>query len=355
MIHIDSHSIEWLQEVRKTNFPQKDPTLIERVIRALTLLEELKLAGLDFIFKGGTCLVLILKEPKRFSVDIDITVNDENINFDEIFSKIVATGKFTKFEEDRRDYQKTKVPKQHFKFFYNSAIPKSFQKPPYILLDIVKHKSTYPKHKTTIIKSFFVKHHGDDIEVTTPTIESILGDKLTAFAPKTTGIRYNTEKELEIIKQLYDVSRLFDDFVELDEVYESFKNTAIKELEYRELTKMTEKEVLLDSIEASETIVFEGAIRDDEYKELDKGIKIFSNYVFDRTFHKEHAKVSAGKSAYLARLMLNNHKDIKRYKSTDDIKELIIENQKYQKLANLKKTNPEAYFYWYQISKLDVP
>lgn len=353
MIHIESHSNEWLQEIRAKRFPQKDPGLIERVIRALTLLEELKLAGLDFVFKGGTCLVLLLKEPKRFSVDIDITVSEDSTNFEEIFNKIIASEKFIKFEEDDRGHQKSKVPKQHFKFYYKSAIPGSFMRPPYILLDIVKHKSTYPNHRSTPINSFFLKHHGDEVFVTTPTVESILGDKLTAFAPKTTGIKYSTSKELEIIKQLYDVGRLFDDFIHIEEVFESFKNTALKEIEYRSLAATTEREVLLDSIEAAETIVFEGKIRKSEFDELFRGVKMFSAYVFEKNFNRDHANVSAGKCAYLAKSLLYKNQKIQRFSNPIEVKDLVIDNEKYTSLKYLKKGNPEAFFYWYQVSKLD--
>ena len=34
------------------------------------------------------------------------------------------------------------------------------------------------------------------------------GDKLTAFAPHTTGIKIDAEKELEIIKQMFDCATL---------------------------------------------------------------------------------------------------------------------------------------------------
>ncbi len=50
---------------------------MENMIYALHLLEQLKLSGLDFIFKGGTSLILMLEEPQRFSVDIDIIVRPD--------------------------------------------------------------------------------------------------------------------------------------------------------------------------------------------------------------------------------------------------------------------------------------
>ena len=49
-----------------------DPKLVEKVVYAFGLLEQLKQAGLDFIFKGGTSLLLLTDPPSRFSIDIDI-------------------------------------------------------------------------------------------------------------------------------------------------------------------------------------------------------------------------------------------------------------------------------------------
>jgi hypothetical protein len=47
---------------------------LERSIYALGLLEALARVGLPFIFKGGTCLQLLLENPMRLSTDIDIIV-----------------------------------------------------------------------------------------------------------------------------------------------------------------------------------------------------------------------------------------------------------------------------------------
>ena len=110
MILTESHSINWLDEV-KLKFPKKDPALIEKVIRALTLLEELHVAGIDFVFKGGTSLNLILKEPQRFSIDIDVLMLKIPSDLEDRFRKIVANGKFINFEEDDRNY-KGKIPKK---------------------------------------------------------------------------------------------------------------------------------------------------------------------------------------------------------------------------------------------------
>jgi predicted nucleotidyltransferase component of viral defense system len=56
---------------------RRDPILIERVLYAFGLLEALFRVKTPFIFKGGTCLILLLEHPMRLSTDIDILVKPE--------------------------------------------------------------------------------------------------------------------------------------------------------------------------------------------------------------------------------------------------------------------------------------
>lgn len=58
--------------ILKKENPSADLQLLEKTIGALYLLENLVNEGLEFIFKGGTSLVLLLNDLKRFSVDVDI-------------------------------------------------------------------------------------------------------------------------------------------------------------------------------------------------------------------------------------------------------------------------------------------
>lgn len=90
MIKVESLSAGWITERRKKF--SKDPTIMEGMIYALYLLERLKLTGLDFIFKGGTSLVLLMDHPKRFSVDLDIILNPSinKENLEKYLSRIVG-------------------------------------------------------------------------------------------------------------------------------------------------------------------------------------------------------------------------------------------------------------------------
>ncbi len=58
MIAKDSLQPEWIQKVSAEN-RQADKMLVEKVIRALLLLEGLVESGLPFIFKGGTAVMLL--------------------------------------------------------------------------------------------------------------------------------------------------------------------------------------------------------------------------------------------------------------------------------------------------------
>ena len=111
MISNQSRTKEWIIGIR-ANSPGKDPILIEKMIMALTLVENLRLSGLDFIFKGGTSLVLLLGMPQRFSIDIDIVLTNGQ-NLDEYIQAILDQGVFQRVEENKRTGD---LPKQHYKF-----------------------------------------------------------------------------------------------------------------------------------------------------------------------------------------------------------------------------------------------
>lgn len=100
MIDKASLSGQWLEE-KRTQY-KKDPGIIESMIHALYLLDQLMLTGLDFIFKGDTSLVLLMDKLLRFSVDIDIIV-DPAITREVLethLSKIAVLSNFIRMELD---------------------------------------------------------------------------------------------------------------------------------------------------------------------------------------------------------------------------------------------------------------
>ena len=96
-----TYTKEWIEHVSKQN-RNVDKILVEKVIRALTLLVELRKNGLNFIFKGGTALMIMLQKPTRLSIDIDIIVTDKSMATDSILNQVVANSNFTKCELQNR-------------------------------------------------------------------------------------------------------------------------------------------------------------------------------------------------------------------------------------------------------------
>ncbi len=65
MISKDSLDIEWINKVSAEN-RKADKILVEKLIRALLLLEGIAKNKLDFVFKGGTALMLLTDFLKDF-------------------------------------------------------------------------------------------------------------------------------------------------------------------------------------------------------------------------------------------------------------------------------------------------
>lgn len=71
MINPTSRSLEWITEASR-HLGVHDIALVEKTIRAFSLLEALARSGCPFLFKGGSSLMLHLNTSKRLSIDIDI-------------------------------------------------------------------------------------------------------------------------------------------------------------------------------------------------------------------------------------------------------------------------------------------
>jgi len=346
MILSESYSVEWIYNIQKEY--KSDPILTEKFILALTLLEQLKISGLDFIFKGGTALILLLGEPKRLSIDIDIIINSQNKDvLDDLFKKIIAISVFIEYEKNERITSK-EIPKEHYKFYYLSSISKKRE---YVLLDLLFEENTYSNIINTCIESKFLKCSSEKTNIKTPTISCILGDKLTAYAPNTTGIKYGVGKELEIIKQLFDVANLFDLADNINDIKSTFNKLAEKEIGYRGI-QSDSNAVLMDVFETSSIITYRGKRDSAHYNELQAGILKIKPYILTSSFALDKAIQCASKAAYLSMVLLKNIGSIEKYTGNEDFGKLNIGNFEFSKFNKLKKTDLQAFYYWYKAIEL---
>ena len=87
---------------------------------------------------------------------------------------------------------------------YNVAYLSNGDRKESILLDVLYEDAQYEKVETLKVESPFIRLNGEPLTVRIPSVNDIMGDKLTAFAPNTSGIPYYKKGEpkfVEIIKQ----------------------------------------------------------------------------------------------------------------------------------------------------------
>lgn len=132
-----------IKEMKREN-PSADIQLLEKTIGALYLVESLVNENLDFIFKGGTSLIILLNEIKRFSVDVDIITEESKEKVRKVLENIIENQDlFIRLEENIRENSTSqRMELQHYKFFFNSVTDNSEK---YILLDIAYESNKYPK------------------------------------------------------------------------------------------------------------------------------------------------------------------------------------------------------------------
>lgn len=344
MITQNLFTIDWINQVSKRH--KADKILVEKSIRALSLLEGLSESSLPFVFKGGTALMLIFKEPHRLSIDIDIILPLSNPNLTATLQQIAMSKGFSRIEEQSR--KSGIVPKTHYKFFYTSAVE---NKESYILLDILFEQIPYNRIIELPITNIFLATEGEDRTVRVPDINNLLADKLTAFAPRTVGVPYrkgNSECGMEIMKQLYDIGALFDkadDMVSLSAVY---RTIAEQEASYRD-KHFSVDDILHDTMDHALSICFRKSQNDVEYQVLERGIKQLSSHIFSEPFHIEEAILSAAKAYYLVSQIETDGITIEKYSSRqlERMRNWLFTDYEYTKLNKLKKSNPEAFFYLY--------
>lgn len=360
MINIESIKKEHIEKISKKKKSNK--VLTEKVIRALILLEGLANSDLDFVFKGGTALMLLLGTTKRLSIDIDIIVPTKGINIEEVLAVFVLDKGFTKCEKVGRKAS-TGIVKEHYKIYYNSPIT---QQEEVILLDVLFEDIHYTNVVDTPINSALLIIDNTPDTVKTPNLDNILGDKLTAFAPNTTGIPYiknGNEMGMEIIKQLYDVGCIVEHVENIDTVREVFDVFCTVELKYRSDTH-TKNDVLNDILFHSLSIGRQEEVMECRWPILKKGIKSIKNFIFSQSLNDLIVQQCAAKAAYLSMLLKHENHDMKKYSPEVDMKDWSINQFPHErfkgnqtvnqlnKFNKYRKSNPEAFFYWYQVYRI---
>ncbi len=342
MILKSSLQLDWINS--KTKEFKADPLIVEKVIRALVLLEELHKAGLNFIFKGGTSLMLMIQEPRRFSIDIDILIEDKTQNIEIFLDRVIKNSDFTEWKENKRKSDSI-IDKKHYKIYYVPQTPMKGEINN-ILLDIVFESNPYTQTKETGVSHFLLQEERNIINVTTPTLTAILGDKLTAYGPNTTGVPLT--KPMEVMKQIYDVAGIFDRIDNLNGVKENFIKVAKSELIYRGFKAEDYQIIIDDIINTSYNFCCYGKINADEYKIMQSGVSKLNNFIYGDKFREPQAQIALAKACYIAKQIEKDDTSIEQFANDIDMTDWTIIQTELNKLNKLKKHNLEAFYYWYK-------
>ncbi len=351
MINHDCTSLEWITRVSALH-NNADKILVEKVIRALMLLEGLAVSGLDFCFKGGTATMLLLEKPRRMSIDIDIIVPDANADIPATLDKVCAQQGFTGWTVVERQ-NKGLIHKTHYKLYFLSNVSRAREQ--FILLDVLHEQVGYSKTIQKPLTSSFIENEYAAVLVTLPDINNITGDKLTAFSPNTIGIPYNKggyDRGMEIIKQLYDLSCLYEQVDDISIVREVFERFCAVESRYRE-HGFSPEAVLEDAQINALSICFRKAYDERcQYEVLSKGAKQVNGFIFSERFSNEKAMVHAAKVAYLVELVKQGINQKVLFDPAIDMRNWQISLPSDTRINKVKKSSPEGFFYLYHMVQL---
>lgn len=343
MLRQENFSEEHIRELQRTS--RRDPVLLERAVYAFGLLEALVKVGTPFIFKGGTSLMLLMQHPRRLSTDIDIIV-EPGTDLDQYLERASEIFPFKAVEEQTR-IGKNNIEKRHFKFTYDSPIN---DRPFYILLDVLFEHNHYSELVYREIQNDLLLTEPEYFTVSLPSANCILADKLTAFAPHTTGIPLNVGKDMEVMKQFYDVSSLLDIFTDFQQIGPTYEKIAQAEIAYRGI-ESSSTDCLWDTFNAALCIASRGKVDKEEYSIYVKGIRELRGHIYAENYTPEIAAERATKIMYMTLCLLSNT-EFMQVQNGAEFLDAKVEQERLSSLRYLRKVNPEAYAYVIKTDKL---
>ena len=333
----------------------RNPVMLEKAIVAFQLLGSLAESGIPFQFKGGTSLLLRLNPLRRLSIDVDIVTQASPDMLRRVLDDVAGAKPFISYLHDsKRDGESP--PKKHYKVSYPSAVE---SKNDHILLDVLFEQEGPPGCELVLIRVPFIEPLRE-VTVAVPTVNHLLGDKLTAFAPETIGILYHPDRNVDIVKQLFDVGVLFDAASDLCEVATAYDYMHKKQLGYRKKS-YTLSDTLSDTMNAAFTYSqpgLRGGMSSPHADLMQAGVKRLQNHLLNLPFAQTEARIAAAKAACLAAWLQHRPPGMTfsslRF-SLDTAADVLRDKRilaPWGPLDRLKGGNPEAFHYWHQAQQI---
>lgn len=160
MISTESFSKEWIEGVAQ-QYGYHDKELLEKVIRAFALLETLVDAGAPLTFKGGSSILLLLKDNlNRLSIDEDVICPPDTYIL-QYLNDLEKHG-FLRAIPVRAEHAGKKLPASHSKVFYEVAFSNPNSNDAFIRLDVLYEDNPYTHTIAVPIDLPFLKQEGTD-------------------------------------------------------------------------------------------------------------------------------------------------------------------------------------------------
>ena len=336
-----------------------NPQLVENCLHAFALLGYLSQSGLPFLFKGGTSVLLHAARLRRLSIDIDIMSSVSGVELENKFRDIATKKPFTRLDEDVRDFR-GQPNRRHFRFFYPSMLVPGQERN--VLLDVVNGDWSYLEHERKSLSLPWMEVV-EEAQVTIPTVPALLGDKLTAFAPNTIGVRYtNADGEegdlMQIGKQLFDIGELFGLCPNLSSCHGTHRSSFAQENGYRN-GQFTYEQVLADSLAAALVASFRNPHSPENHdRMIQRCVRPLASHLVGCSFGAAQAAEAAGKVAILIALLKDNKPPSPMSPESLAVPRdlTILRNAEirgpWSFLTKLKGSAPHAFHYWQQASML---
>lgn len=335
--------IEFIAKLKKeTKF--RSNAILEKSIYAFSLLEGLVKIYPDLIFKGGTSIFIRQFPPIRFSIDVDIILQEkEKEGIEEGIRSII--GKESQFKKVSPDERRNKKNISHYYFYYDSVVSK---KEEYILLDILYSDNPYSTIERYVVDLPLIQS-GNKFEVIIPSIEGLYADKLVAIADNKLGIPINETFEMQYVKQIVDLHILFPLTVDLKELSKTFKNIVAMENKLHNTNidyKSTLNSIQRIAVKYAKFLFKGNNDKDEQIVHINNGLNRITSHLVTR-FNADKLKEAYGKSAYIAKLILDGDTSVPIEKRDAPLKKYEINfSDEMAVLNTLLKTSPIAYHYF---------
>ncbi len=231
-----------------------------------------------------------------------------------ILARAVSTSPFLSPAIPQPDRDRDSPPIRYFKVPYRSVADSSGAS--HVQLDVVISGHPYPSIQRRRVEPSFLRIE-EPAEVNLPTLDGLLGDKLTAFAPTTIGVLYdpppnrNNEpgepRPLRILKQLFDVHHLFAEATDLAQVAAAYHATFAIQNPARG-GSFTPAQCLDDTVAAARELCLtpsnRGGVHTPRQTLFRRGQTGLATHLVRETFNLDrHARVAAARAALLATLI----------------------------------------------------